>query len=1048
MLRPLRLATLALLLVSSPSALGQMRAAPLPALSEPALSPDGSEIAFVSGGDIWTVPASGGEARLLVAHPAMESRPLYAPDGKSLAFVSTRTGNGDVYVLELASGALRRLTFDDGHDQLDAWSPDGRFVYFSSSSQDVSGMNDIFRVSVEGGTPMPVSADRYVNEFFAAPSPDGAVLAFSAHGVASGQWWRKGRSHLDEAEIWARRDTTPPAYEQLTPRGAKDLWPMWSGDGRTLYFVSDRDGHENIWALPRGGQPRSLTRFTSGRVLWPSISRDGRVIVFERDFGVWLMDTARGSARPVDIRLRGATTGAAVVHQKFTDRIDEMALSPDGKKVAFTVHGEVFAASAKDGGDAARVTRTAARESQLAWAPDSRRLAYVSDRDGRDHVYLYDLTDGTEAQITAGAGDESHPLFSPDGRLLAFQRGQKELVVTDLARRSERVIAPVLLERPPLGPNRPFDWSPDSAWLAFTTRGTKLLRNAHVARVDGGTSGPASFLANALSSSLSWSPDGTYLLMHTGQRSEGGHLARIDLVPRTPRFREDQFRDLFKPDKTPTVVRKEPPSERENTGPSTSAPTEHPPREDNPGSADAEGPEPTPKPEDVKRPRARSTRVELGGIRHRVNLLPIGLDVLSHAISADGKWVAVIAAATGQENVYVYSLDELAKTPPVAKQLSATRGRKRSVHFTPDSKTVFYLDDGHIEHVTIDAPRPARLAVSAEMDVDLGAENMEVFAQAWRILRDNFFDPRMNGVNWERLREEYEPRIAASRIPGETRRLLSLMVGELNASHLGVREAPSAESTRTGHLGVRFDRAEYESRGALRISEVIPLGPADVTGIVTGEYLVAVGGIATGPRTNLDELLEHTIDRRTTITVARNPGGSGARTVTLKPIGRDALKDLLYRDWVNTNRVYVERASGNRLGYVHLFDMSPRLARPPVPRPGRGHARAGGRDHRRPQQQRRVRERLCAGRVRAPRVHEHDAPRLVDGALAHGAGTARARAADAPRHQPALAVRRRGLHGRLPRAQARHGGGRADRGLDHLHDQRRSDRWHDPPRSL
>jgi tricorn protease len=460
----------------------------------------------------------------------MESRPLYAPDGTSLAFVSTRTGNGDVYVLDLTTGTLRRLTFDDGLDQLSAWSPDGRFVYFSSSSHDIAGMNDIFRASAEGGTPMPVSADRYVNEFFAAPSPDGAVLAFSAHGVASAQWWRKGHSHLDEAEIWARRETTPPTYEPLTPRGAKDLWPMWSADGRTLYFVSDRDGHENIWALPRGGQPRPLTRFTSGRVLWPSISRDGRVIVFERDFGVWRVDTSGGSARPVDIRLRGEAAGAAGVHQKFTDRIEEMALSPDGKKVAFAVHGEVFAVSAKDGGEAARVTRTAARESQLAWAPDSRRLAYVSGRGGQDHVYLYDFADGTEAQLTAGAGDESHPRFSPDGTRLAFQRGRKELVVLDLA------------------------WSPDSAWLAYTTRGPRLFRNAQVVRVDGGTGGPVTFLANVLSNSISWSPDGSYLLMHTGQRSEGGHLARIDLVPRTLRFREDQFRDLFKPTSATTTA--------------------------------------------------------------------------------------------------------------------------------------------------------------------------------------------------------------------------------------------------------------------------------------------------------------------------------------------------------------------------------------------------------------------------------------------------------------------------------------------------------------
>ena len=172
----------------------------LPSFGEPGISPDGSEIAFVSGGDIWTVSSGGGEARLLVSHPATESRPLYSPDGNYLAFVSTRTGNGDIYVLALKTGALRRLTFDDAPEMLDGWSADQRWIYFSSSSHDVAGMNDIYRVAWDGGTPMPVSADRYVNEYFAAPGPD-QKIAFTARGLASSQWWRKGHSHIDESEI-------------------------------------------------------------------------------------------------------------------------------------------------------------------------------------------------------------------------------------------------------------------------------------------------------------------------------------------------------------------------------------------------------------------------------------------------------------------------------------------------------------------------------------------------------------------------------------------------------------------------------------------------------------------------------------------------------------------------------------------------------------------------------------------------------------------------------------------------------------------------------
>ncbi len=158
--------------------------APLPSFAEPSIAPDRKEIAFVSGGDIWTVPAQGGEARLLVSHAANESRPLYSPDGQRLAFVSDRTGGGDIYVLSLAAGTLKQVTFDDGLDRLDGWSRDGRWLYFSSPGRDIAGMNDIHRVRADGGTPMSVTADRYTSEFFAAPAPDGRRIAFTARGTA------------------------------------------------------------------------------------------------------------------------------------------------------------------------------------------------------------------------------------------------------------------------------------------------------------------------------------------------------------------------------------------------------------------------------------------------------------------------------------------------------------------------------------------------------------------------------------------------------------------------------------------------------------------------------------------------------------------------------------------------------------------------------------------------------------------------------------------------------------------------------------------------
>ncbi|MEO7156761.1 MAG: peptidase S41, partial [Vicinamibacterales bacterium] len=414
----MRTLLLALGVAATVSAQSSAPVVPRPYFTEPAVSPDRGEIAFISGGDVWAVAAGGGEARLLVSHPANESRPFYSPDGKKLAFVSNRSGGGDIYILTFATADLTRLTFDDGNEQLDGWSRDGKWIYFSSTSHDIGGNNDVFRVSAAGGTPMEVAADRYTNEFFSTESPDGAAIALSARSTASGQWWRNGRSHLDEAEVFVVRDGASPAYQAITNGGAKEMWPMWSADGKSLFYVSDRGGAQNVWTRSLGptAAPKPLTTFSTGRVLWPSIAHDGKLIAFEHDFEIWTLDTTSNAASRVPITRRGAPAFAGVEHLTLTEGFSDLALSPDGKKVAFVVRGEVFAASAKDGGDAVRLTRTPQDEGHLTWSPDSRKLIYTSDRDDIPHIYQYDFSSNEETQLTNGADADHSAVFSPDGR--------------------------------------------------------------------------------------------------------------------------------------------------------------------------------------------------------------------------------------------------------------------------------------------------------------------------------------------------------------------------------------------------------------------------------------------------------------------------------------------------------------------------------------------------------------------------------------------------------------------------------------------------------
>jgi len=874
--------------------------APAYSAAEPGISPDGSEIAFVSGGDIWTVPAGGGDARLLIAHEATERRPLYSPDGRHLAFMSTRSGGGDIYVLTLATGELRRVTSDDGVEALEAWSRDGAWIYFASTGRDIAAMNDVFRVPAAGGTPMPVSDDRYVNEFGVSTSPDGEALVLAARGIAGAQWWRRGSSHIDQSELWLLSGLSgAPTYTMLSDRDSRQVWPMWGRDGRALYYVSDRGGAENLWqrelpgstATDRGGaRGRRLTSFTDGRVLFPTLSEDGRTIAFERGFGLWTLDTASGASRQVPIAFRGARSTPVPQRVRQTNAFSDLALAPDGRKVAFVARGMLFAASAKEPGDATRVTTTAGLVSQPAWAPDSRQLVYVAARSGTQNLYLFDFTTNVETRLTTGTAIDISPVFSPNGAQIAYLRDRRELRVLTLSDKTDRTLATGMFADAIDTPTPV--WGPGGRWIALFATGAKSFTNVQLVPLGapGGPPRPISSLSNVYANSIAWTPDGLTVFFDTRQRTELGQLARVELTLRTPKFREDLFRDLFVQNPRPTA-----PTPPTPPTPSASAPPE----------------------------LLRTAPVEpvFDDIRQRLSFVPLGMDVQRVTVSPDGKLALITATVAGQTNLYTYSLDELAADRPVARQLTTTAGGKADAQFSPDSREVYYLEAGRIQIATVESRASRALAVTAEFTSDFEQDKMEVFREAWTLLRDNFYDPQFHGVNWEASRETYGPRVQAASTPDEMRRIMSLMIGDLNASHLGISGGGGGGPV-VGKLGLRFDRREFETQGRLRVTEVISLGPAAVTRDVNvGDYVRRVDAHDVRAGFDLDAALAHSVNRRVALLVSSTPTGP-TREVVVKPVDQATEKGLVYRQWVERNREYVLKVSGGRLGYVHMISMS------------------------------------------------------------------------------------------------------------------------------
>jgi tricorn protease len=900
-----------------------------PSFATPALSPDGKEIAFASGGDLWTAPATGGVAHLLVSDPAEESRPLYSPDGKKLAFQSTRTGSNDIYVLTFATGSLQRITYTDAPVALDAWSADGQWLYFTSSANDVAGQGDIFRVHATGGTPLEVSDERYMNEFESTPSPDGKSIVLVAKGISSSQWWRKGHAHIDETELWLKPIHAPTAtdagYKLLVPADAKHAWPMFTPDGKQIYFMSDKSGAENIWVADAAtGEAKEVTSFKSGRCLWPTLSHDGKTIVFERDFSIWSLNTASGKAAHVDIELRGVPNTPGITHMQIASW-SGLALSPDGKKVAVAAHGDIFAAGSKEGGEPQRITSTDSAESDPQWSPDSTKLVYLSERDGGSSLYEYDFNTATERALTHSTALDIAPVFSPDGKSLAYLRNRKELHILTLATMADKTVATGEISAYSSGS---VAFSPDSHWVVYVADGVDSFANLNAVPADGSApSRPITFLANGQTAShIAWSPDGKYILFDTSQRAETPILARVDLIPHVPAFREDQFRDLFRKQSTPGAPDTKPENPDTATTPAT-----------RPERAAAEKPAGPPK-------KVEPTLIVFEGIRDRLTLLPIDLGVRFPTISPDGKTLAFLAEDSGQVNIYTYSLDELSREPATPRQLTSTAGTKSSIAFTPDSKELFYLEaggrgagggeggGGGVRSISLEARVPKPLMLATSIDVDFDHEKMVVFDEAWTTLDHRFWNPKFNGADWPALREEWRPYIAGARTGAELRRDIILLIGEMNSSHSGISK-PSIPAVRTGRLGLRFEREAYENSGALVVREIVPLGPAALAtldskdpskesakdaDIKVGDQLLAVNGATITATTSLDELLEDKSGKRTVLTIE----SSGKKyDAVVRPVPLQVESGLLYRAWVESRRAYVDKISGGKLGYVHIAAM-------------------------------------------------------------------------------------------------------------------------------
>jgi tricorn protease len=830
----------------------------------PDISPDGKLVAFSYLGDVWVVEAIGGVARPITQHEAHDTAPVFSPDGRWIAFSSNRHGQYDVFVSPSYGGKPRRLTFDSAHDMVLGWTPDGKNIVFASTRSTTFPHVEfqLYSVPVEGGSETKLPFEDAKDVKFAA---DGKSVAFVR---GPGTWYRKGYRGSSNDDIWFA-NVDGSAVRRATDFPGNDASPMLSPDGKKLYYVSEILGGQanivvadvNTTGSPAAGSPKAVTQHKDDSVRKARLSGNGEWIVYECGGDLWVVSTRDGQTRKLAIEVHADDKTNVDRTATFNRDMTEYALSPDENTIAFVVHGDVFAMPTK-GGKANRLTDTPGVEHGLAFSPDNKKLLFVSDRNGYEDLYLLESDDPDTSDLTRATKFKTKALtntpepemgasFTSDGSRVAFIRGGKLLTM-----KIDGTDVKPLVDQPQV---IDYEWSPDGKWVAFAREDGAFASEMYLMPIDG-SKPPVNVSRYAtVNTDISWAGN---KIAFRSQRAGGMNTHILSLQK--------------------------------------------------PGTSSGPG-APTPSPSDI----------DWDDIHLRVDAITTSFQASNVSISKNGRMVAF----TGGGDLWVASTD--------GGSLSRLTNKGIGAHLIRWTKggSVYFLDaTGSLRNMApynvgpMAGPNePSTVNFTAKMTIRRDEEFQEVFDQAWRLLGDGFYDAKLHGANWATVRDKYRPLVKNVAMKEDLYSLVSLMLGELNASHLGIQAELRTPDEVTADLGLIFDET-YKGPG-LKIAEVLKRGPADKRGISlkAGDVVMSIDRTELTDKVNVSQLLNAKVNENVLLEVTSNPANPmSRRKVETQAVGRGRISSLMYERWVAHNADEVAKQSGGRVGYIHIPSMDER----------------------------------------------------------------------------------------------------------------------------
>lgn len=851
----------------------------------PALNSNGTQAAFSYQGDIWTVPVTGGAAHRITIHQAYEAYPQWSPNDKQIAFSSNRWGNDDIFVINADGRNIKRITYNSSADVLNDWTNNNKLIFTTRRTfRQIEWEREIYAASSKGGTP-----ERILNAFGDMPvlSPDGKYLVFVKGPCRISREDYRGSANRD---IWLY-DFKNDKFTQLTTYEGNDFYPRWS-DNNHLYFISSRKGKYNIFKMSLSAalvknKIEQITNFQSNGITYLNISRNGKKLAFSSGTDIFIMNTSDNNPQKLNIQLGNDYRFDPIVHKNYSSKSEEFAVSPNGKLMAYTVHGEIFVKeNKKDKKRSVNLSDNPNRDQHPQWISDS-TLIFISDRAGQKDIYLVKSSDEKNSNIfkslkhkiirlTNTKTDEDWPVVSPDLKKVAYEIGRGKLVVRNIESNGTLGKSIIMLDGWAI-PNN-VGWSPDSRWLAYSLNNLDFNEEVFIQPVSGNKKPVNVSMHPKTDSHPVWSADGTKLAFVSNRNNNNQDVWFVWL---NKKDWEKTKRDW----------------EEESDSPK--------PSKEKKGKKDK-------KTKSVVKP----VKIDVDNIYNRlVQVTSSPEDEINPAFSKDGKTVYFTTSQPAGKGRDLYSvkwdgtkIKRITKTGLSPSRLVFNRTDKYFYMTTRGGKIARLKDGGN---------KLESLLFTAKMSINFNAEKNQIFDEAWRVLNEGFYDPDFHGKNWLALKEKYKQMVIRASTKRDFRYMFNEMLGQLNASHMGLygKDRADIQKEKTGLLGIEIKPVD----DGIIVTHVIPRSPADrdFSKLNAGDKILSVNSTAVNINHNLYKELTNTANDKVLLRVEDKNGDK--RDVIIRPAA--GLSSLLYDEWVKDKRALVKKYSKGKLGYLHIKAM-------------------------------------------------------------------------------------------------------------------------------